>query len=137
MGRPKKTIPVDYDELVASISQGNLDNRTTVAKAIRDTRKALADNPAESIKAILRNNLATLVMIQTELIKESQGKPIIVNGRLDKRLAKDLLAIQKQIMQQCNILALVEGINKTRWEQKGNIKTNGNEELANIILDME
>lgn len=117
MGRPKKTIPENYDQLVASIKHGKLDNRTSFAKEIKDTMQALSDNPSESIKSIIRYNIAVLGMLQTELMRESQGNPILKDGRLDKRLSDDLLSVQKTMIQNCNLLSLIEGINKKKWRQ--------------------
>lgn len=137
MPRKKKVNPEDYDQLVATIKQDALDNRTSLAKAMRDTRQALAENPGESIKAIIRNNIATLAMLQTEILRESQGKPFLNNGRLEKRLADDLLSVQKTLIQNCNLLSLIEGINKSRWQQKGKIRTSGNMDVASVILDIQ
>lgn len=137
MARKQKVNPDNYDELVATIKQDALDNRTSMAKAMKDTRQALAENPGESIKAIIRNNIATLAMLQTEILKESQNKPILNNGRLEKRLADDLLAVQKTLIQNCNLLSLIEGINKSRWQQKGKVRGAGNIEVANYILDVQ
>lgn len=117
MGRTKKTVPENYDQLVSSIKSCNLDNRTLFAKEIKETMQALSDNPSQSIKSILRYNIAVLGTLQTALIRESQGKPVIADGRLDKRLANDLLSVQKAMIQNCNLLSLLEGINKNRWRQ--------------------
>lgn len=137
MSRKKKVNPEDYDQLVATIKQDALDNRTSLAKAMKDTRQALAENPGESIKAIIRNNIATLAMLQTEILRESQGKPFLNNGRLEKRLADDLLSVQKTLIQNCNLLSLIEGINKSRWQQKGKIRGAGNMDVAGYILDVQ
>lgn len=137
MARKKKVNPDDYNELVTTIKQDALDNRTSKAKFLKETRKALAENPAESIKAILRNNIAVLAMLQAEILRESQNKPILSEGRLEKRLGDDLLSVQKTLIQNCNILSLIEGINKSRWQQKGKVRTSGNIDIANYILDVQ
>lgn len=126
-----------YDAIVASIKNETLDNRTAVAKALKATRDALSNNPGESIRAILRNNLAILVMLQNELMRETQYKPLTNNGRLNQGFTKDLLALQKVMQSNCNLLSLIEGVNSSKWKQSGGIKTDGNIDVASLILDID
>lgn len=138
--KKKAVRPGEVEATIAALQENRLDGRTSQAQALAKTRQALADAPEEAIKALLRHNVAVGAMIQNEVIRALQGRGMLTEGgRLPELVTKDLLHVQRSVVQSAGLLAQLEGIANKRWQQAtSEMKRHAKElSIAAVILGDE
>ena len=84
--RSVKDRPGNISELISAINSGTLDNRTGVAKRLAALRSALASNPLESCRGVIRDCLAldlTIAQVVVAEVSRVGFEPLLANGKLN------------------------------------------------------
>lgn len=109
--RSKKLRPQSAEALALAIQDNRLDNRTRAAQDMIAVRDAIASNPQEAAKGLVRDTLAANATIMTAVLRELTGpgvKLVDDDGAIYPLIAKTWPELQRATISAARVLASLE-----------------------------
>ena len=107
----KKLRPQSSEGLALAIQQNRLDNRTRAAQDMVALRDAIASNPQEAAKGLVRDTLAANATIMTAVLRELTGPGVSIigaDGAIHPLIAKTWPDLQRATLSAARVLASLE-----------------------------
>lgn len=92
----KKSRPKDPEKLIEAVKTHKLDNRTRQAREMEHIKKGLTEQPGNTAKALLKNQVAQNIVIAKEIFNYAMNSGELVDsqGELNGLIKKHLLRFQ-------------------------------------------
>lgn len=110
-----KRNPKSIKALLACLQTGTLDGRRREGLQYEAVKEALAQDPAEVAKALLRHDIAVLAVTIRAIVEDAhQGGGFLQDGKLAQALGQDLIRFQAAETQALKALLSIEGNPRSR-----------------------
>ena len=109
--RSKKLRPQSAESLALAIQDNRLDNRTRAAQDMIALRDAIASNPQEAAKGLVRDTLAANATIMTAVLRELTApgvKLVDADGAIHPLIVKTWPELQRATISAARVLAAME-----------------------------
>ena len=113
-----KRNPKSIKALLACLQTGTLDGRRREGLEYEAVKEALAQDPAEVAKALLRHDIAVLAVVVRAIVEDAhQGGGFLQGGKLAPALGQDLIRFQAAQTAAMKALLSIEGNPKSRTSE--------------------